>query len=175
MQRCLNCWMMVMATKLEAREAPTGFEQISNGDLLDVNVWLALVLREHPHHLAAQVYWNQQQLPRLWFNRVTMLALVRLLSQPKLMGAAVLNLSQAFKIYRQLVQLPEVGFREEPAHCDTVLQPLLDTQPQPLPARLWTDAYLAAFAVSAGLRLITFDRDFERFIGLNVVRLLVSD
>jgi len=32
-----------------------------------------------------------------------------------------------------------------------------------LPPRLWTDAYLAALSMSAGLRLVTFDRDFERF------------
>ncbi|MFY7913869.1 MAG: PIN domain-containing protein [Rubrivivax sp.] len=37
----------------------------------------------------------------------------------------------------------------------------MDTQP--LPARLWTDAYLAALARASGLRLVTFDRDFERF------------
>jgi predicted nucleic acid-binding protein len=41
------------------------------------------------------------------------------------------------------------------------LRALVDTQP--LPARLWTDAYLAALARASGLRLVTFDRDFERF------------
>lgn len=29
--------------------------------------------------------------------------------------------------------------------------------------KLWTDAYLAAFAAAAGLTLITFDRGFESF------------
>ncbi len=37
--------------------------------------------------------------------------------------------------------------------------------------RLWTDAYLAAFAVAGNLRLVTFDKDFERFPGLNLLRL----
>lgn len=31
---------------------------------------------------------------------------------------------------------------------------------------LWTDAYLAAFAKSGGLRLVSFDRGFTRFSGL---------
>ena len=31
---------------------------------------------------------------------------------------------------------------------------------------MWTDAYLAAFAQSAGLRLVSFDRGFGRFLGL---------
>ena len=41
-----------------------------------------------------------------------------------------------------------------------------------LSARLCTDAYLAALAISNGWRLVSFDRDFERFGGLQ--RLLLS-
>ena len=37
--------------------------------------------------------------------------------------------------------------------------------------RLWTDAYLAAFALAGGHRLVTFDQDFLRFPGLEVLRL----
>jgi predicted nucleic acid-binding protein len=32
-----------------------------------------------------------------------------------------------------------------------------------LPSRLWTDLCFAATADAAGLRMVTFDRDFERF------------
>jgi len=35
-----------------------------------------------------------------------------------------------------------------------------------LPPRLGTDAYLAALAITHGWRLVSFDRDFERFEGL---------
>ena len=35
-----------------------------------------------------------------------------------------------------------------------------------LSARLCTDAYLAALAISNGWRLVSFDRDFERFSDL---------
>ena len=34
--------------------------------------------------------------------------------------------------------------------------------------RLWTDAYLAAFAVSAQLPLSTFDRGFQQFEGVTL-------
>jgi predicted nucleic acid-binding protein len=37
--------------------------------------------------------------------------------------------------------------------------------------RLWTDAYLAAFAISARLRLVTFDKDYKSFPGLNLLLL----
>lgn len=40
------------------------------------------------------------------------------------------------------------------------------------PARLCTDTYLAALAISNGWRLVSFDRDFERFAGLE--RLLLA-
>ncbi len=35
-----------------------------------------------------------------------------------------------------------------------------------LPARLCADAHLAALAIANGWRLVSFDRDFERFEGL---------
>ena len=35
-----------------------------------------------------------------------------------------------------------------------------------VPARLCTDAYRAAVAMANGWRLVSFDRDFERFEGL---------
>jgi predicted nucleic acid-binding protein len=54
-----------------------------------------------------------------------------------------------------------VGLLAEPEGCDDALQAILGAGP--LPPRGWTDAYLAALARSAGLRLVTFDRDFERF------------
>ena len=38
-----------------------------------------------------------------------------------------------------------------------------------LDANLWTDAYLAAFAKCAELRLVTFDKGFTRFPGLDAL------
>ena len=35
-----------------------------------------------------------------------------------------------------------------------------------LPARLCTDAHLVALTIANGWRLVSFDRDFERFEGL---------
>jgi uncharacterized protein len=131
-----------------------------SGDLPDLNVWLALAIAEHPHHESTQVYWHKLAAERIWFCRVTMLGLVRLLAQPKVMGRAALRLEQAFDAYRRFSELPEVGMQPEPVDCEAQLRRLLKPD---TPARLWTDAYLAAFAASAGLRLVTFDRDFARF------------
>ena len=139
------------------------------GDLPDLNVWLALVVIEHPHHEAARAYWNDalamaqgdsNRTPLFWFCRTTMLGLVRLLAQAKVMGPGVLPLTQAFAIYEQLQALPQVGLLADPPTCDAQLKALLGTAS--LPARLWTDAYLGALANAAGLRLVSFDADFSK-------------
>jgi len=158
-----------MATRLRAAEPPPAWGAALGGDLPDLNVWLALVVAEHPHHAAARAYWAQQQAapalgPRVWFCRSTMLGLVRLLTQPRLMGEGVLALPEAHAIYLQLRQTEGVGFAGDAESADALLARWLMTDDQaPLPARLWTDAWLAASAEAAGLRLVSFDADFARF------------
>jgi len=34
--------------------------------------------------------------------------------------------------------------------------------------KVWMDAYLAAFAISAGMQLVTLDRDFNNFVPLGL-------
>lgn len=166
---------------LKAREAPGlpwPLQPIApTGDLPDINVWLALAVQEHPHHAAARRYWEDAQAqpklapgaPYLWFCRITMLGLIRLLCQPKAVGAGALQLDAAWALYQQYRSLPQIGLASEPLGCDAQLGALVTTQT--LPTRLWTDAYLAALARSSGLRLVTFDRDFERF-GLEEIVIL---
>jgi hypothetical protein len=137
-------------------------------DLPDVNVWLALAVQEHPHHAAASHYWEQAASLRVCFCRVTMLGLVRLLTQPRLMGSAALGAADALGLYDRFAALPEVDLLPEPAGTGVVLRRLVDAA---LPARLLTDAYLAAVAIAGGLRLVSFDRDFGRFDGLDLLRL----
>lgn len=157
------------ATRLRAAEPPPAWSAALGGDLLDLNVWLALVVADHPHHAAVRHYWDQQQAtpalgPRVWFCRSTMLGLVRLLTQPKLMGDGVLGLPQAQAIYQQLRQADGVGFVGDTESADALLARWVAPLGQaPLPARLWTDAWLAASAEAAGLRLVSFDADFARF------------
>lgn len=153
----------------KAREAPgLAWPLQPQGDLPDINVWLALAVEEHPHHAAARDYWAgasaaavPARVPGIWFCRVTMLGLVRLLCQPKVVGEGALALDQAFALYGRFRALPQVGLLADAEGCEARLQALVSAAP--LPARLWTDAYLAAMAQSAGLRLVSFDADFRRF------------
>jgi uncharacterized protein len=139
------------------------------GDLPDINVWLALSIKEHPHHAAATAYWSDLSLARIWFCRVTMLGLVRLLTQRAVAQQAAMTLQQAMAFYSELLALANIaGVAAEPLEIEGVLNQFVHPN---LPAKHLTDAYLAAFAVCSDLRLVTFDRDFERFEGLRLLRL----
>ena len=138
------------------------------GDLLDVNVWLALAIEEHPHHPAAVAYWSRNAGAARFFCRISALSLVRLLVHPKLMADKPLALTKAWALYRSFAALRGVAMLNEPAGFDAFLGGLVTPE---LPPRLFTDAYFAALAGSTRSRLVTFDRDFERFEGLMLLRL----
>lgn len=160
----------------EAPGLPWALTKPTTGDLPDINVWLALAVQEHPHHASARLYWEDVMAqsttaiaPRLWFCRTTALGLVRVLCQPKAVGSGALDLAAAWRLYQSYRALPLIGLLADPLSCDSHINDLLtSTQPG---ARLWTDTYLAALAQSSGLRLVSFDRDFERFGLSNLLRL----
>ena len=159
------------AKSFKVAEVPASW-RLASGDLPDVNVWLALSYAAHPFHARATAYWQEACTSNtpLWFCRSTMLALVRLLAQPKVMGTDVLSLPSAMAVYQQWLSTPAVGLLLEPFGLEAHVQSLLGTDTAPLPNRLWTDAWLAATAEAAGLTMVTFDQDFERF---NLSRLQV--
>ncbi len=142
------------------------------GDLLDVNVWLALAITEHPHHLAAASYWARHAGAARFFCRVSAMSLVRLLTHPKLMAGKPLTLAKAWALYQRFAALPGVSMLSEPDALDASLGALVTPK---LPSRLFTDAYFAALARRAHLRLVTFDRDFDRFDRLTVLRLAAGE
>ena len=135
-------------------------------DLPDLNVWLALACPHHSHHHQALHYWEQQAAGQLLFCTVTALGLVRLVCQPKLMGAAVKTAAEASALLDAFCQQPGVSMASAEHAGWEVFHQLLNSGE--LPPRLCTDAYLAALAIANGCRLVSFDRDFERFGGLMV-------
>ena len=124
-------------------------------DLPDLNVWLALACPDHCHHRQALRYWEQQAGEQVLFCTVTALGLVRLVCQPKLMGAAVKTAGEASALLEAFCMQPGVSMAMAEQGGWDVFHQLLRT-----------DAYLAAVAMANGWRLVSFDRDFERFEGL---------
>ena len=142
------------------------------GDLLDVNVWLALAVEEHPHHKTATSYWAGEAGAARYFCRLSAMTLVRLLIHPRLMADKPLTLTKAWALYRGFAALPGVAMLAEPEGLDAELATLVTPK---LPPRLFTDAYFAALARKSGVRLVTFDRDFTRFDRLAMLRLATKE
>ncbi len=137
--------------------------------LADVNVWLASVVAEHPHHEEALAWWRGQVLPaggRVVFCRLTQLGLLRLLTNERVLGPARRTIREAWTVYEQAASQRAVAFAQEPEGLEPRLAVLCGRDGSS--PKFWTDAYLAAFAQAEGLTLATFDRGFARFPDLEV-------
>ena len=138
-------------------------------DLPDLNVWLALASPTHQHHSSAVAYWEEQASQQVLFCTVTALGLVRLVMQPKVMGDAALTAADASALLDQFVQQPGVSHAQPSSEGWDVFHGFMcqaDLSP-----RLCTDAHLAALAITNQWRLVSFDRDFHLFPGLNLLQL----
>lgn len=138
-------------------------------DLPDLNVWLALTDEDHQHHRRARQYWESEGAPRLAFCRVTMLGLLRLATNAKVMHNRPFTPAEAWKIYRDFIALPEVIFLAESTDLEAQLAAY--SEAPAFPTSRWTDAYLAAFAHCTGSRLVSFDADFHIFPALDFLHL----
>lgn len=143
------------------------------GSLFDTNVWIAAIFTTHPFHKQArQVLQRATPADPAVFCRSTQQSFLRLASTPTLLkvyGAEGLTNRDALLALGSLQASAQVCEREEPpgvlalwhrlASCDTASP------------KTWMDAYLGAFAIAAGLRMISLDQDFKKFVthGLDLV------
>ena len=140
-------------------------------DLLDVSVWLPLSAPEHVHYDRARRYWNDEAASELAFCRITALGLLRHLTNGKILGDAALDGRAAWRALETWLQVPHISVIEEPPGMDELLAQWAGK----LNLRMgdWADAYLAAFALASGCRLIAFDKDFQRYPGIDFLHLQV--
>lgn len=134
--------------------------------LVDVNVWIALLVRRHQHHPLSLRWFDQLGRAEAGLCRISQLALTRLLANRTVMGESVMAPGAAWDLLRTLAEDERVEFIAEPAELDSILPTLLK---YPIPTgKLVTDAYLAAFAMGASRTMVTLDRGFRQFRGLHV-------
>jgi uncharacterized protein len=138
--------------------------------LVDVGVWLAAVWGRHVHQpLAAQ--WFGEEADDIAFCRVTQMGLLRLLSNPAIMGEDAIDRSQAWRTYDQLWADERVLWADEPAELDAVWRAISARDDKS--HKLWTDDYLAAFAQASDATLVTLDRKLSgRYPSVQVEPLL---
>jgi predicted nucleic acid-binding protein len=94
------------------------------------------------------------------------LGVVRLLGVRAIVGPEAMPAAQAWFRLEELVEDERVEMLIEPPGLYEVL-PSLFRYRQPTP-NLINDAYLAAFAIAGGYGLVTHDRGFAEFRGLDV-------
>jgi uncharacterized protein len=134
----------------------------------DVNVWLALTHNRHIHHTLAAEWFESAGGCSFLLCRFTQLGLLRLLTNVQVMGEDTMSQRAAWAVYHRWLEDGRIDFVREPdtGGFDPAFQAASSKQ-QPA-TKLWADAYLAAFAKTAGLTLVTFDRHFPRLAGLEI-------
>jgi toxin-antitoxin system PIN domain toxin len=122
----------------------------------DVNVWVALAFSGHAHHAAAVKWFVSAPRQDLIFCRFTQLGLLRLLTLTGVMGNRVMTQRQAWKIYDQFHAAGNIYLLPEPHTLDANFRRFANLEMAS--PNDWADSYLAAFAESASLVLVTFDK-----------------
>jgi len=123
----------------------------------DVNVWLALSYPAHIHQVAASSWFaSMDESTGFVFCRQTQLAFFRLMTTEAVLGPDVISQTECWAIYDRWINAGKAVLAREPAGIETALRKRTSlTSPSP---KTWADSYLAAFAETADLTLVTFDR-----------------
>lgn len=125
--------------------------------LPDVNVWVAINLEIHKHHPAAISWFNDlDERSTLIFCRQTQMGLFRLLTTQAILGDETFTLKQCWKLYHEWIDSGSAELWIEPAGIEDVFA--RNTASDERSPKWWNDAYLAAFAETAHLTLVTFDK-----------------
>jgi len=133
--------------------------------LCDVNVLLALVTDRHALHGHAMRWLENMGVGEAVLCRVAQMGLLRLLNNPVVMQEDVLDAAACWSLWHRLLEDERFRFAaEEPSGFDNAFERF--TSGRAFSPRVWTDAYLAAFAHAGRLTLVTLDHGFRSFQGL---------
>ena len=136
--------------------------------LADVNVVFALVNERHSFHVRACRWLDAQPAGfRMGICRQVQMALIRLLCSTAAMAGDPLTLPEAWTVYAGLIRDPAMGFVPEPKGFQALWIGLC--QPYGASPKVLSDAYLAGVAITSGLPLATFDKDFRNFPGVQII------
>lgn len=137
--------------------------------LLDVNVWLAAAWARHADHAIVKSWLDEDEGP-VAFCRVTQMALLRLVTNPKVTGRDAVTRRQAWGIADAFLADPRVRLLAEPDGLLSLWRAFSKRADRA--HLLWTDDYLAAFAQAANAEFVTLDRALiGRYPSVRVVRL----
>lgn len=122
--------------------------------LVDVGVWLAAIWGRHASHPVARE-WFDRQTDDLLLCRVTQMGLLRLISNPVILGDDAVTRSQAWRVIDEVWSDDRVLWADEPDSLEAVFRAISARGDHS--HKLWTDDYLAAFAQASSASLATLD------------------
>lgn len=139
-------------------------------NLLDVNVLVALYRPEHSHHELARSWWERSSEAGTPFTvpDVVWVGFVRIVTNRRIFPVPA-TLGEAFEFLRKVTEQPR--YLTYAPHSEVLGEFVRVGTAAGASADLVTDAYIAATTKALGATLVTFDRDFRRFDGLNVTEL----
>lgn len=133
--------------------------------LYDANLWVALAFAAHPHHgIASRHFKARDSAQPAAFCRVTQQAFLRLVSTPVIQrtyDSPPITNAAAWSKCRDLLALPQILWLDEPEGFSNLWQSLACLSSAS--PKVWTDAYLAAFAIGHDMDFVTLDSDFKSF------------
>lgn len=133
--------------------------------LADVNLWLALAFEKHIHCERAWAFLDQLEENSCFMCRMTQQGFLRLATNPKVMSPPLKH-REAWSAYDKFLNDERIEFAEEPPELqDSWRRYSKGAKYSP---KIWNDAYLAAFASKARMRLLTFDKGFKAYEGLSL-------
>lgn len=144
--------------------------------LPDVNILISLALSGHTHHRAARTWLDSQQTnASILFCRATQQGVVRLLTTTAVLagyGLPPLTNRQAWGVLEQFMADDRFAFAGEPSGIESLWRDFAFRESSS--PKLWMDAWLAAFAVCSGFQLVTIDKAFIQFAGLDLALIEAS-
>jgi toxin-antitoxin system PIN domain toxin len=129
--------------------------------LVDINVWLAMTWELHPQHAGASRWFislDRSSETTLLFCRLTMLGLLRLLTNRAVMGESVVSVNDALEIYDEWILDPRVELAPEPRGVDRSFRRALAPLVSQSATKAIADCYLVGFAASYGAHIVTLDK-----------------
>jgi len=135
--------------------------------IADANVLLPLLTEGHAHRTPAADWWEACNDADVGLSLPVHMAMLRLLSNAKVMGSSVLRPAAAWNAVRSLIEDPRIEVLDHvpAAHGKLWYDNVARREPS---ADLWTDAWLAALAQAHDCQMVTFDRGFRSFSKLKL-------
>jgi toxin-antitoxin system PIN domain toxin len=136
--------------------------------LADVNFLIALLHERHAASLRAAAWLDSEDEPRnILLCRVAQMGALRILTNPAWLKEDVLPARAVWDAWDLLLTDERFARVNEPSGLEPEWRRVTEELAAGQCAE--TDTYFAAFARAGGHRLLTFDRGFRRFEGLDVV------